>query len=105
MARAASRDLSFRPGRPSETDPLPTSDIAKFLGPRPGKKAAGMPNSSNGLGFQAYRDTVGEHLGTENQVLIRGIFAPMMADPANTRHEHHGGRHLAREPLRVVAGA
>ena len=34
-----------------------------------------------------------------------GVLAPVMADAADRRHEHHRGGQLAREPLRVVAGA
>src|SRR5689334_11459997 len=101
MVIVARRDLSLRAACPP--DPLLTSDIEV---PYP----AGMRNSLTrqivpDVLLQAVGDRVREHLRAENQILVRGVLAPVMADAADRRHEHHRGRKLAREPLRVVAGA
>src|SRR3977135_3412296 len=45
-----------------------------------------------------------KYLGSSDDVGIISVFAPMMTDASDRRHEQHAGRHDGGENLRVVTG-
>ena len=57
------------------------------------------------LAVEQPADGCGEDTATEHDILVLGILGPVMADTADARYEHHAGRHMSRNVLRVMASA